>query len=346
MKPTSRSAFFAVALLLLFFSFAVKPLFAQERFDLSTTPQSFDLTAKPGTTLHEIIRVRNNTDSAAKLSVSLKKLIPDTGGKINIVDFHNEDYKDWLQVTNSTVTASSQEWIEVPFTITIPATASYGYYWAVMLSAQDANTKPNSPEAKVTGAIAVPVLLSVEKPGASFKGYLTSFVANNGFFEYLPVTFLTTFANRGNVHVKPHGNIFISDSSGKEVASLSINHDLGSILPGGSRTFQTVWDDSFITRVPKVADGKEMLDKSGKPTYTLQFHFDRVLQLRVGKYTAHALVVVSTDTKDISYEATTTFWVFPWKIVLGGLIFIALAGIGIFQSGKAIIRGIKKLFKK
>lgn len=325
---------------------AGKALAQQQQFDISTTPHAFDLTAKPGDTIKKIIRVRNNADTAFKLSVTLKKLIPDTNGKINLVDFTNEDYRSWIKFDNSSVSALPKEWVDIPFTLSIPKTASYGYYYAIMLSSQDKASQPTTPQAKLTGAVAIPVLLSVEKPGASFTGYLTSFVTNESFFEYLPVTFLTTFTNKGNVHTKPHGNIFITDMTGNTVASLTINKDLGSVLPNGSRTFETVWNDSFITYEPKVEDGKEIMDSSGKPEYHMVFHFDRVLHLRIGKYTAHALLVVSTDTKDISYESSTAFWVFPWKIVSGLIIFVILAGIGLFQTGKSIFRTVRKIFKK
>lgn len=319
--------------------------FAQNApFSLTTTPHVFDLTSTPGQTISKTIKVRNNTDTSLSLSVSVKKLIPDQTGQIVIADFSKaEDYSSWLTIDNASVSATPREWVDISFTIKIPSTASYGYYYAVLLSA---NNKDQTAQEKVTGAIAIPILLDVTKPGTNFTGVLTKFVADSGFYEFLPVTFSTTFQNKGNVHVKPHGNIFITDMAGKQVASLDVNKELGSILPNATRIFQTSWDDSFITNDPKIINDKVVTDSKGNVVYQLNFHFDKVLSLRMGKYTAHELLVVSTDTKDISYEATTTFWIFPWKVIGLLLIIIIFAGVGIFSTAKNLVSKVKKLFKK
>ncbi|MGH7246081.1 MAG: hypothetical protein ACREGI_04050 [Candidatus Levyibacteriota bacterium] len=338
---------YSLILLALFLGSTHIALAQQSEFNLSTTPHAFDLTSLPGQKISKTIKVRNNTDTSLSLSVTIKKLIPDRSGQILISDFtSSEDYQHWLTIDSSSISALPKEWVDVPFTITIPKDAAYGYYYAILLSASQNQQAVNTPQAKLTGAIAIPVLLDVQKNGTSFSGKLTNFVTSSGFYEYLPVTFLTTFVNMGNVHIKPHGDIFITDWKGTQVASLPVNKDLGSILPNGTRVFATDWNDSFITKDPKIVDNKVATDKNGNPTYELHLHFDRVLHLRMGKYIAHALLVVSTDTKDISYEQTTTFWVFPWKIILGMLVFVLLAGIGLFNTLHSIWKHGKKLLKK
>lgn len=321
-------------------------VFAQlQSFNITASPNSFDIKIQPGTSVTKSFRLRNNTDSTLPLTVTLKKLTPDQNGDVTITDFKDaESYKNWITVSSS-LSALPREWTDVSFTLSVPKEAAFGYYYALFISPQQDKTQVNTPQAKLTGSLAIPILVFVEKPGAKTSGEFLQFTTNSSFYEYLPVTFSTLFANKGNVHIKPVGNIFIKDWTGKTVDSIDINKGLGSILPGGKRTFTSVWDNSFITSEPKMEDGKAVLDSKGQPQTQLQFHFDRVLSLRFGMYTAHALVVVSGQTRDTAYELSTSFWVIPWKIALGLLAFIILAGIGLTNTLKSMWKTGRKVLK-
>lgn len=297
--------------------------------NLTTFPSSFDIVVKPGDTSNQKFRIRNNNDTPLILTLSVKKLIPDLSGGINLVDFaKNDDEGQWISFQTATITAQPKEWTDIPFSIHPSKDAAYGYYYALFLAPQEEKQDITKPQAKVNGSLAIPILLTVLKNGATTNGNLVSFTTSQNFFEFLPVSFLTTFHNSGTVHTKPRGNIFIKDFSGKTIDTLPINEGLGSVLPNASRRFETVWNNSFITYDTK-----------------LNFHFDKVLSLRIGKYSAVALVVVSGETKDTSYTATTTFWVFPWKIILGIVLIVLLAGVGLFGIAKSFFTTLAKIFK-
>jgi hypothetical protein len=68
------------------------------------------------------------------------------------------------------------------------------------------------------------------------------------------------------------------------------------------------------------------------------------LDLRIGRYTATALVVLSTATKDIPFEMQTSFWIFPWKVVLGAMLLIAFAGIGFYSTLRNFVRRVLTVF--
>lgn len=305
----------------------------QQPFNITSSPNSFDIKVDPGSTTTEKMRLRNNSDTPLSLTVSVKKLTPDVNGDVTIADFpmHAAE-KDWITVP-STVSALPREWTTIPFTISIPKEAAFGYYYALFISPADANGNAvTAPQAKLHASLAIPLLVYVQKPGAKTDAQFVSFESNASFFEFLPVTFTTIFANKGNVHSKPVGNIFIKDWTGATVATLDINKTAGSVLPSAKRAFTTVWDDSFITNEPVVEDGKQVVNSHGQPQTKWVFHFDRVLSLRFGKYTAHALVVVSGESHDVSYEMATTFWVFPWRIFLALLLVVILAGVGLLNT--------------
>ncbi|MDE2025396.1 MAG: hypothetical protein KGJ07_02805 [Patescibacteria group bacterium] len=322
--------------------------FAQEAgLNLTASPTSYDLVAAPETTLHETLRIRNNTDTPVNLTVSLKKLVADANGQITLQDFQKgDDYAQWISIENASISARLREWVDIPFTLTVPNTAAFSYYWAIVVSQTNQHTTLTGPQAKITGAVAIPVLLAIRKNGLVFSGSITSFQSSQNFYEYLPATFNLTFKNSGNVHIKPRGNIFITDWTGKQVDTIGFNTASANVLPGSQRTFTTIWDNGFITSEEKIEDGKILTDANGKPQTELKIHFDRLLNFRIGKYSATALVVVSGDKRDYSFEQTTNFYVFPWKIIMGIIILVLLAGIGLANTVKSIIFAIKKLFKK
>lgn len=319
----------------------------QTGINLTASPTSYDLVTTPGTTLNEKVRIRNNTDSPVNLKVELKKLVADATGQITLQDFQKgDDYAQWISVQNASFSAQPKEWSDIPFTLTVPQQAAFSYYWALLVSVESQKSQINTPQTKITGAVAIPVLLAIRRNGLVFSGSIASFKTSNQFYEYLPVDFSLTFKNSGNVHIKPRGNIFITDWTGKQIDSIGINDAQANVLPGSVRTYTSLWNNGFITLEDKIEDGKIVTDAKGNPQKQLKIHFDKLLNFRIGKYTATALVVVSGDKRDYSFEQTVNFYVFPWKIVLGIIAFVLLAGIGLANTVKSLIRGIQKIFIK
>ena len=342
-----KSFLFASLLIVLITPFVVTPVSAQQNtsnFDVTVSPVFFDLSAKPGTAVSGKVRLRNNTTSPLPIKVEVKKLGGDENGELTIQNTA-DDTNSWFEVKTPTFSAPPAEWTTVPFIITVPSTAAYGYYWALSFT-QDANDDKTVTGAKINASIVVPVLLNVSKEGAKTEGKISEFKTDMNWYEYLPVDFATTFANTGNVHVRPRGNIFIKDSLGRSVATLDINPNQGAVLPGTKKEFVTSWNDSFAWYENKMVDGKSVIGKNGKPVRELKMRFDKILDLRIGKYTASSLVVISDGQRDIAIEKSITFFVFPWKGVIGAVIFILFALLGLVSTAKNIGKKISTLFKR
>ncbi len=336
-------------ILSLFFLFGTAlPLFAQSsdknNFDVTVSPTFLELTAKPGKTLNQSLKLRNNTDKIITITPEIKIMGGDERGELTIKE-KKEDYLDWMKLSNDLVNLKPREWTTVNFTIDIPENAAFGYYWALTFSAVDekVNTKTG---ATLTASLAVPILLSVEKDGAKTEGKFAEFKTDSFYYEYPPVRFTTVFQNLGNVHIRPQGNIFIKDFLGKTVSTLNINEAQGGILPNLNRTFESVWNDGFITYEPKIRDGVEVVGSDGKPETEMKIHYQKLLDLRIGKYTATALVLVSGADRDYTYEKSVSFFVFPWKVILALIVIVIFVGIGLFTTGKSIIRKTKRIFGK
>jgi hypothetical protein len=334
----------ALFLSLVSFGFLLNKTLAQTQnnYDVTISPVFFDLTTDPSTTIDKTIKIRNNTTSPIPIKLLVNKLSGDTNGNLTLSKDANDFTLSWIKFQSDTVVLKPLEWTEIPFVIEVPKDAAYGYYWTIALT-QDNSSPLAKSGVSLTGAAAVPILLNVKKPGAKMQGKLVKFASDASVYEYPPVKLSLTFENTGNVHVRPHGNIFIKDTFGRQVGILELNGGQGTVLPNSIRAFDSTWDDGFITVEPKIVGGQPKLDKNGKVETELKIRFDKLLDLRIGTYTASALIVISTDTRDIPFEAQTSFFVFPWKLVLGVIIFVIFAAVGFYSSFRNFARKILKL---
>ena len=133
MKYGKKKLFLPLIFLGLFFALLKPSSFAQttQYYDLTVSPVFFDLSANPGQTITEKIRIRNNTNSPLPLKVSIKRLAGDEVGDLTLNEQNDDQSLNWVKFTDNTFVAPSLEWSDIPFTIQVPNTAAYGYYFAV-----------------------------------------------------------------------------------------------------------------------------------------------------------------------------------------------------------------------
>ena len=285
-------------------------------YDVTVSPVFFDLTENPGDTISTKVRIRNNTTSPLPIKLQVEAMTGDANGNLVLRNTSPDNSISWIKfANNNTFVAKPLEWTDVPFTITIPKDAAYGYYFAITFT-QD-NTSPLAKTgAKITGAAAVPILLDVRKPGAKADAKILQFTTSNYINEYLPIDFTIKVSNTGNIHVRPVGNIFISNGVDNNIATLDVNSTQGTIIPNTNKTFNVSWDDGFIVREPVMVNGQVKLDKNGQPVTTLQINWNKLTSFRIGKYTANLLLVFDNGTRDVPLETKVSFWVIPWKVIL------------------------------
>lgn len=285
--------------------------------DITVSPPVIELNAKPGDKLTEKFRIRNNQSNTANLKVDVKKLSSDStsGEPIPAEPKSDDEFISWVKVEHPTFKALSKEWTDVNFTIDIPENASYGYYYVLRVSPENQD-KVNGVGTTVKGEVYVVVLLNVIKEGAIAKGELIEFKPNTFVSEYLPVEFIAKVANKGNIHIKPSGNIFIRSLKDKDVAILDINPGRSSVLPSGNRSFSSSWNDGFIVRTPVVENGVTKLDARGNPETKITINWDKLTHFRIGPYTATLLMVYDDGKRDATIEGTTTFWLIPYTAIL------------------------------
>ncbi|OGG01746.1 hypothetical protein A2Z33_00195 [Candidatus Gottesmanbacteria bacterium RBG_16_52_11] len=125
------------------------------------------------------------------------------------------------------------------------------------------------------------------------------------FLEFGPVPMTLSFTNTGNVHLKPQGVVTISNMLGGKVADVPI--DGVNVFPQAKRTVTTNWNTTYL----------------------------------IGRYSAKALVYTGSSSNELM-EATATFFVFPWRIVIVAALVIA----ALFILRRRIRKALKALMGK
>ncbi len=330
-----------LALLLSVSLFPNKEALAQQNdLSLTVSPISLDLTTTPGGTITDRVRVRNNSSRQLSLRVDVAKLIPTTAEPgLSIQEpAPTDEFVHWIRFDQPTFIARPNEWTDVPFTVTVPQHAAFGYYLAFVITPVQTAGGGEESNVVLSGSVAVLAALNVQAPGASAQAQLVEFKPKKFINEWLPADFTITVRNTGNIHIKPRGNIFIQRRDGSEVALLEVNAALSNILPNATRTFETSWSDGFLVREVVTKDGAIQRDQSGQPVTRLKIHWDKLSQFRFGQYTANLLMVFDNGERDVTLEGTTTFWVIPYKLLGGTLLGIVLLLFLLRLTLKAYVR--------
>jgi len=325
MKLTARKSIGILLFALIGFGITHSTALAQtSELRLTTSPLPINLHVTPGSTVSTPIKIKNDGNQAENLKVTLMKFKADstTGAALLSDKEANDSYFDWVSFSDPTFTINPNEWKTENVTFTVPTTASFDYYYAIVFFRADQQAPQGTNQTILNGGTATLVLLTADVPGAKKELSIDNFTVSKNMFEFLPATFDVKVKNTGNIHVIPHGNIFIS-RNGQDVATLDVNATQGSVLPASPRTFATDWSDGFPVYVPKLDNGTTVKDAQGNPIQELKWNWADASKLRWGKYTAKLVLVYDDGQRDVPLEGEVTFWVMPWRLI--GIMIINLA---------------------
>lgn len=338
------------ALFVLVAFFCILPLHAHAATDTSlnlvTSPLPISLSGPPNSTLTTDIRIKNGSTHDETLKVTLMKFSAyGDEGKPSIADrAKGDDYFDWVSFSPQTFDAPPNQWITVKMTVKLPPSAAFGYYYAAVFSRAGAPEKSSGRQNVIVGSTAVLALVEAQVPNAKRTANITSFSADQRFYEFLPATFKVKVHNSGNVHLIPTGNIYINRGK-KTVATLKVNAAQGNVLPNSNRVFTSIWNDGFPVYVQKESGGQVVLDKDDKPVTDLKWDFSKASKLKFGHYTAHLLMAYDNGKQDVPLEAVVSFWVIPWRVIGVGLIIALFASVGMWSTGRSVARRTKSIRK-
>lgn len=283
-------------------------VFAQAK-GIGISPLTFELTANPGDTLTNILKVYNPTDSIMAIKMEVEDFtVRGELGQVIIEPAETETYSlaRWITTEPLEFTLGPREQKFVDFTINVPENAEPGGKYGSVLASTAGIIGEEITGAVVAQKVGALVLLTVS--GEVEEELIVKEFSCPSFLEYGPVKFTIRFENTGTVHLRPRGFVVITDWRGKKVADVAFPQN--NVIPGGIRKIETSWDKKWL----------------------------------VGRYTA--MLVGGYGIANTPFNPPVlTFWVFPWKIALAIFLGILVVLIFFYKTRKRWKMALKILLK-
>jgi len=267
------------------------------------------LTANPGDTITNIVKIYNPTDNiiSIKMEVEDFKPVGETGQVIVEPEVEmTYSLKRWVKTTPTEFTLEPKEQKFVDFEISVPENAEPGGKYGSILASTTGMVGEGVTGAAVAQKVGALLLLTVAGPVQENLA-IKEFSAPS-FLEYGPVSFLMRFENTGTVHVRPRGFVTITNWQGKKVADVEFPQL--NVIPGSIRKIETSWQNKWL----------------------------------FGKYTA--MLVGSYGTANLPFNPPVlVFWAFPWKIALGIFLVLLLIIAFFYKTRRRWQLALRILFK-
>lgn len=280
---------------------------SQDKTTLSVTPPTFDLSANPGDTVKNSIKVQNVTDKPLSIKTAIKNFEPvGTQGDVGLTDDSGQySLASWIHVTPGSSVLQPKESKVFNFSIDIPKNAEPGGKFGSIVF----QTAPGSDKTAVGVSQQIGTLLLLRIAGdAKESAHIVSMQADRD-AEGQSVIYKTLIANDGNVQVKPIGSITVTNMFGKKITTMPFGGKY--VIPGAQREFDNTWNHKGVL---------------------------------FGKYTATLTLLYGT--KNTTLTATTSFISIPWKLISIILLAIVLLGFVLWKSRKRLKRAFLILFEK
>lgn len=301
-------------------------------FSLQISPSPLVLTLKPGQTTTVDLKVRNTGPKVENLKIAPRSFKVNSKEDLELDDTKAPEEAKWLSFSAPKFTVAPGEVFSEKVTLAVPKDAGFSYSFALVINRQQVDENA-APGRELKGSVALFTLLNIDRPGAVRKLEVADFSTSQPVYEYLPAELNIKFKNSGNMIVRPTGNVFIQRNSQDEnpISTLEVNKAGGYILPSTVRTLSTEWNDGFqVLRTTTNADGT--VEKH------LTWNWNNLSRIPIGRYTAKLVAVYNDGQRDVPVVGEVSFWVIPWKLMLGALIVLLLIGWGLWSFIRTLSR--------
>lgn len=315
---------------------------AEGEFYLQVSPSPLVVTIKPGQTMSYDLKIRNAGSQPEKLQINPRSFtIDNTSGQVVFNDTKRPaEIGDWTSFSEPNFTVMPGEWFTQKVTLAVPKEAGFSYSFALVISRQE--TPPfNEAGRELKGQVAVFALVNIDKPGATRALQLEKLSTDSMMYEYLPTKINVQLKNTGNSIVRPSGNIFMQRGSddATPISTLQVNPTEGYILPGSVRTLSVDWTEGYPA-------ARTVTDGAGQARVEQDWNLSHLSNIRFGQYTAKLVAIYNDGQRDIPIMGEVSFWVVPWKFLLGLLVIVALIGLGVWSITSKLFGGSKKRKRK
>jgi hypothetical protein len=316
-KVALKSLFVFGLLSVLFFYGAVVPknlhaqtskqTSARQTLGIIISPPVFsNLTANPGSTISNVIKVYNTSPYPLNTAILVDNYtsVGDRGQvKLQSPALSSQySLASWITVSPSNLNIAPDSYQYVKFTINVPLNAQPGSRFASVVASVSASQ--NSTSGSGVGTEIGSLILLTISGNVSVNATLTGFYTNPSFTQGGVLNFIQKIQNTGNVTLRPTGKIVISNMFGNTIKTISIQSL--DVIPSAVRRSQ------------------EQINTKGY----------------VGLYTASLFVNYNSEGKGGTLVGKTSFWVIPIYEIL--LIVVIIVLLVLFR--KNILRAIRALF--
>jgi len=290
------------------------PVLAQTSVSITAIPPRLDVTVKPGTSVTEQIKIRNEAATQMNFTTEIRDFIvsDDIGTPIELNGIDESANRwaasSWIQVSPSKVTLKPGETKILSLTVIAPANALAGGHYAMVLHTPDTGVVSiNGTGSAVVTRVGTLVYITV--PGPITENAQVKEFSVPSFLEYGPVNFRTVITNLSDVHIIPMGGITVNGLFGIRVADLRFPE---------TRIFP-------------------LTDRVINSTLTNKWLFGRFTAKLVAAYGTHGQALLSG----------LTFWVIPWRFLIlvaaALIIFIVLMTLVRQKSKEELVQSEEKV---
>lgn len=296
-----------IIVFIILFSFGLGFLFVSPAKALTISPAKIYLSADPGETIETEMRVGNDAEITVTYYPIFERYTV-RGGETPVFTPADIGLPTWIETIPSKVTLGPKEIGKVQVLIRVPEDAEPGGHYAAIFWS---SAPPERERGGVAIALRVGALVFLEVSGEVIEsGEVVNFGVPKKIFNYLPISFSYGLKNTGNVHLGPEGEVTIKNIFGRTLAILEANPGRFVALPDTTRIFNTAsWEPEG--GVPKI-EGKGFFAelKRERAGFALGY-FKADLNIEYGK-----------ERK--TGQASFGFWVLPWRILLIGILILAV----------------------
>jgi len=291
--------------------------FAFQSRALTISPAKFVFTADPGQIIETKMNVHNDLDRTVTYYPSFDRYTVTVGGEEPVFFPVDSGLPTWIEVAPAELNLAPKETITVSIKINVPKDAPPGGHYAVIFWS---NAPPVGEGTGVGIVTKVGALVLLEVSGdVKESGEIVDFLTPQKFYSHLPVNFSYHLKNTGNVHVRPDGEVNISNIFGKTANSLDANPARAYVLPNTKRNIVT---GSWLPKKTNFAEieGKGFFAELRREVSGFAF----------GYYKANLNLEYGKEKK--TTNASFGFFVLPWRLLLIIILFLAIL-LFIFTKG-------------
>lgn len=279
-----------------------------------------DLKFEPGKKISQTLYIYNEEPIAEVFSFEAQNFIAGKDGvSPEFVEDNRVGLASWIQFSKSKLEIGPDQTAEITFTISVPQSAEPGgYYAAVFLVKESQIDEKNNP---VSQRQRLGALILGTVPGEALQALAVKEfnpVPQKKVFSFLPDNFSVELQNSGSIHFRPQVKIAVTNIFGREKKVIELNSDNSYLLPQSIRDFEN--KKSLIKEQYSFFDNLKL----------------EVKNFAIGKYSANLSVI--TENKDLKFNQTFSFWVFPWRLFLTFL----LIAIFLLLYNKALVKNFLK----